>query len=38
MSIDALTFTPDKSVAVVELARVLRPGGRLVLRSDDFPH
>ena len=36
MSIDALLFTPDKAAAVRELARVLRPGGRLVLTSWDY--
>lgn len=36
MSVDALLFTPDKSLAAVELARVLRPGGRLVFTSWDY--
>ena len=36
MSVDALPFTPDKAVAIVELARVLRPGGRLVLTTWDY--
>jgi hypothetical protein len=36
MSIDALLFTPDKLAAVVELARVLRPGGRLVFTTWDY--
>jgi len=36
MSVDALLFTPDKSRAAVELARVLRPGGRLVFTSWDY--
>ncbi|HTE73998.1 MAG TPA: class I SAM-dependent methyltransferase [Actinomycetes bacterium] len=36
MSIDALLFTPDKAAAVRELARVLRPGGRLVLTTWDY--
>ena len=36
MSIDALLFTPDKQAAAHELARVLRPGGRLVLTSWDY--
>jgi SAM-dependent methyltransferase len=36
MSIDALLFTPDKQAAAHELARVLRPGGRLVLTNWDY--
>jgi SAM-dependent methyltransferase len=36
MSFDALLFTPDKAAAFVELARVLRPGGRLAVTSWDF--
>lgn len=36
MSIDALLFSPDKAAATRELARVLRPGGRLVLTSWDY--
>ncbi|HJQ43322.1 MAG TPA: class I SAM-dependent methyltransferase [Jatrophihabitantaceae bacterium] len=36
MSVDALLFTPDKAVAIVELARVIRPGGRLVFTSWDY--
>jgi SAM-dependent methyltransferase len=36
MSVDALLFTPDKAAATRELARVLRPGGRLVLTTWDF--
>ena len=36
MSIDALLFTPDKQAALHELARVLRPGGRLVLTTWDY--
>ena len=36
MSIDALLFTPDKPAAARELARVLRPGGRLVLTTWDY--
>lgn len=36
MSVDALLFTPDKALAAVELARVLRPGGRLVLTTWDY--
>jgi SAM-dependent methyltransferase len=36
MSIDALLFSADKVAAAAELARVLRPGGRLVLTSWDY--
>jgi SAM-dependent methyltransferase len=36
MSIDALLFTPDKACAVRELARVLRPGGRVVFTTWDY--
>ena len=36
MSIDALLFTPDKSAALAELRRILRPGGRLVFTSWDY--
>jgi ubiquinone/menaquinone biosynthesis C-methylase UbiE len=36
MSIDALLFTPDKAAAARELARVLRPGGRLVVTTWDY--
>jgi ubiquinone/menaquinone biosynthesis C-methylase UbiE len=36
MSVDALLFTPDKQAALHELARVLRPGGRLVLTTWDY--
>ena len=36
MSVDALMFAPDKERAIRELARVLRPGGRLVFTSWDF--
>lgn len=36
MSVDALLFTPDKHAAFRELARVIRPGGRLVFTSFDF--
>jgi SAM-dependent methyltransferase len=36
MSIDALLFTPDKAAAARELARVLRPGGSLVLTTWDY--
>ncbi len=33
MSEDALQYTPDKQAAANELARVLRPGGRLVITA-----
>jgi len=36
MSIDALLFTPSKATALVELRRILRPGGRLVFTSLDY--
>ena len=36
MSVDALLFTPSKAAALVELRRILRPGGRLVLTSWDY--
>jgi SAM-dependent methyltransferase len=36
LSFDAFLFTPDKPAAFVELARVLRPGGRLVMTSWDY--
>lgn len=36
MSVDAFLFTPDKVAAAVELARVVRPGGRLVMTSWDY--
>ncbi len=36
MSIDALLFTPDKAAAFLELRRVLRDGGRLVMTSWDY--
>lgn len=36
MSIDALLFAPDKSAAAREMARVLRPGGRLVATTWDY--
>jgi Methyltransferase domain len=35
MSIDALLFAPSKPAAAAELARILTPGGRLVLTSWD---
>src|SRR6478752_6439 len=35
MSVDALLFSPDKAAALAELARVIVPGGRLVLTSWD---
>ena len=36
MSIDTLLFAPDKSTAAAEMARVLRPGGRLVATTWDY--
>ena len=36
MSIDALRFAPSKPAAAAELARILTPGGRLVLTSWDY--
>jgi SAM-dependent methyltransferase len=36
MSIDALLFAPDKRAAATEMARVLRPGGRLVATTWDY--
>jgi ubiquinone/menaquinone biosynthesis C-methylase UbiE len=36
MSIDAFLFTPDKNAAAQELARVLRPGGRLAMTTWDY--
>lgn len=36
LSFDAFLFSPDKQAAFVELARVLRPGGRLVMTSWDY--
>jgi SAM-dependent methyltransferase len=36
MSIDALLFAPSKPAAAAELARILAPGGRLVLTSWDY--
>jgi SAM-dependent methyltransferase len=36
LSIDALLFAPDKSAATAEVARVLRPGGRLVATTWDY--
>jgi len=36
MSVDALLFAPDKSAALEEFARVLRPGGRLVATTWDY--
>lgn len=36
MSIDALLFTPDKAAALIELRRILRPGGRFVFTSWDY--
>jgi SAM-dependent methyltransferase len=36
MSIDAFLFAPNKPTAISELARVIRPGGRLVMTSWDY--
>lgn len=36
VSIDALIFVPDKRAAIVEFARVLRPGGRLAVTTWDY--
>lgn len=36
MSVDALIFTGNKAAALRELARTLRPGGRLVLTTWDY--
>jgi SAM-dependent methyltransferase len=36
MSVDALLFTPSKADALVELRRILRPGGRFVFTSWDY--
>jgi SAM-dependent methyltransferase len=36
MSVDALLFAPDKASALGEFARVLRPGGRLVVTTWDY--
>ena len=36
MTIDSLLFAPDKAAAAAEMARVLRPGGRLVATTWDY--
>jgi SAM-dependent methyltransferase len=36
VSVDALLFAPDKRAAVAEFARILRPGGRLVMTTWDY--
>ena len=36
MSVDALLFSPDKNAAIREIARIIRPRGRLVFTSFDY--
>lgn len=36
MSVDAFLFAPHKQAALEEMARVLRPGGRLVMTTWDY--
>jgi ubiquinone/menaquinone biosynthesis C-methylase UbiE len=36
MSVDSLLFARDKAAAIGEFARVLRPGGRLVVTTWDY--
>ena len=36
VSIDALLFAPDKAAAIAEIARILRPGGRLTVTTWDY--
>ena len=36
LTVDSLMFAPDKAAAAGELARVLRPGGRLVATTFDY--
>jgi SAM-dependent methyltransferase len=36
MSVDALLFAPDKKSAMVEIFRVLKPGGRFVATTWDY--
>jgi ubiquinone/menaquinone biosynthesis C-methylase UbiE len=36
MSVDAFLFTPDKRAAALELARVIRPNGRLAMTTWDY--
>jgi SAM-dependent methyltransferase len=36
MSVDAFLFAPDKRAAAAEIARILRPGGRLVMTTWDY--
>lgn len=36
VSFDALLFSPDKAAAILEMARVLKPGARLVMTSWDY--